>query len=83
MKMNKERLAKLQDFLKNLGQAETPDEGYHTAQQWADMLGIPRKTFMNRVDKLKSLQSKNLDIKKYGIRCKGGIRKIPHYKFEL
>lgn len=80
--MDKNKLAKIQDFLNNLGQEETPDEGYYSATQWAEILKVPRKTFMNKLDKLRSMNSQNIEIKKYAIKCKGGIRKIPHYKIK-
>jgi hypothetical protein len=81
MKMNKERLVKLQEFLKNIDEPEIPDKGYHTATELSEMMGIPRNTLLHKIRKLKTQKPDKLDIKYFNVKCSNVIRKLPHYKF--
>jgi DNA-binding NtrC family response regulator len=83
MKMNKQRLAKLQEFLRNIDEPETPDKGYYTATELSEMMGIPRNTLLHKIRKLKMQKSDKLDIKYFNVRCSDALRKLPHYKFNF
>lgn len=70
----------LLNALKNIGnkRADKVPEGFLTIRQWAEECGTPRRTMIERMDKLVSAGKSECRV--YGIRVNAGIFQVKHYR---
>lgn len=80
MKMNPEKLKKLQSLLEGSGE-EVP-EGWFTIVQLCKLFSKTRTPVSNRIRYLLTKEPDKIEKKMFTIRTENGLHRIPHYKFK-
>lgn len=80
MKMNPEKLKKLQELLGGAG--ETPPEGYYTMKELGEMMGMCQTSMQRKINILRKSDKSAVITKDFTIKTQHGLRKIPYYKFK-
>jgi len=81
MKMNKNKLKKLQSLL--CGKGDEVPEGYYTISELCKMFNKTRNPMCVRVKRLMEQSPETIDRKFFFVHADDGrLHKIPHYKFK-
>lgn len=80
MKMNPDKLKKLQALLGGAG--ETPPEGFYTMKELGEAMGMCQTSMQRKINVLRKADKTAVVVKTYTIKTPHGLRRIPYYKFK-